>query len=314
MALEGTVLCSTGLQISQRGVETAAPGESLRVVDVAAVVPPEAPPTMVRRQDRSVWRRHWVEPHRLVIDFVDLALVEVDERAGTVTFDRHLSGDAEQHLLLDHVLPLVLARRGELVLHGGVISVGGRGAVLIGASGAGKSTLTAFAWQHGWTVGGDDGAVIFMGSPPTVEPTYATVRLSEDAAHLLAIDRTTTSTIAGKVRLAGTGCRAFRQAPVELCLLVRVQPVGSGAPARITPLDAVAAHAELFGSTFHAALSDDVVLTRTVERLASVVETASVAHLEVPRGVEGLAAAEQLLRSFLAGPAEEQPMGEKENR
>ena len=45
-----------------------------------------------------------------------------------------------------------------MVLHGAVVSRDGAGAVLIGATGAGKSTLTAYAWQAGWTVGGDDGA------------------------------------------------------------------------------------------------------------------------------------------------------------
>lgn len=296
MALEGVVVSAGGLRVAQRG-STPHESSGLRVGAVAAVEAPQIPPTETRRSDGVVWRRHWLVPGRLVIDFVGVVLVEVGEGSGTVVFDRHLDAEMEQHLLFDHVLPLVLAWRGEVVVHGGVISLDGRGAVLIGPSGSGKSTLTAFAWQRGWTVGGDDGAVLSASNPPTVEPTYATVRLTPGTAGLLGLGTHASSPVVGKVRLDDDGWRRFHQGPVELRLIAGLAPAPAGDEARFERLDGIDAHALLFGSTFHAELRGHRLLPGIIERLATVVEATTVGRLVVPRGIDGLAAAEQLLRT-----------------
>jgi hypothetical protein len=294
------------MRVAQREAELPFPQTpGLHVGQVAPVSFPATSPLTAQRSDGVVWRRHWSERDRLVIEFVDLAVVEVDDASGTVTFDRHLPAEMEQHLLFDHVLPLVLARRGALVLHGGVISRAGKGAVLVGATGAGKSTLTAFAWQQDWTVGGDDGAVLHATNPPTVEPTYATVRLTPAGADLLGIDPRMSAAVIGKMRISGEGPRAFSQECVELRVIAIIEPAGAGEEARFEPLDGIDAHARLFGSTFHADLSQDRLLPKVLDRLAAIVETATVGRLTVPRGRAGLAAAERLLRAVLETPADE---------
>ena len=303
MTLEDVVLCSGGLRVAQRGAELVSEGPALRVGDIAPVRLPETAPVEARRADDVVWRRHWLEPERLAIEFVGLTVVEVDEASGTVVFDRHLPREMEQHLLLDHVLPLVLARRGRLVLHGAVVSRHGKAAVLMGASGAGKSTFTAFAWQQGWTVGGDDGAVLYATDPPAVEPTYATVRLTPASIELLGIVPEANSEVVGKLRIAGDDGRRFLQQRVELRLIAIIEPAATGQPARFQPLDGTEAHAMLFGSTFHAELAETGLLPAVIEHLASIVEVCTVGRLGVPRGVEGLAAAEGLLRDHLAQPS-----------
>lgn len=294
--LDRVVPCSGGLLVAPRGA-TVPVVPSLRVGSVRTVRPPRSQPVEVRRSDDQVWRRHWLDGDRLVIDFVDVALVEVD--GDTVTFDRSLAPEMEEHLLLDHVLPLVLARDGQLVVHGGVVSRGGRGAVLVGATGAGKSTLTAFAWQRGWTVGGDDGAVLFTTDPPTAEPTYATLRLTPASTDLLGIDPAACSGVVGKMRVHGQGRQAFHQGPVELRAIAIIEPVSAG-EARFEPLAGAEAHARLFGSTFHAELSRNDRLPATLEGLAAIVEATTVGLLLVPRGLDGLASAELLLRGLVA--------------
>lgn len=311
MTLDEVVLCSGGLRVAQRGAELPVQGPALRVGGIAPVRLPETAPVEARRADDVVWRRHWLEPERLAIEFVGLAAVEVDEASGSVIFDRHLSQEMEQHLLLDHILPLVLARRGRLVLHGAVVSRHGKAAVLMGASGAGKSTLTAFAWQQGWTVGGDDGAVLYPINPPMVEPTYATVRLTPASVDLLGIVPEANSAVVGKLRFAGDGARPFLQHRVELRLIAIIERAATGQPARFQPLDGGEAHATLFGSTFHAELSETGLLPAVIGHLASIVEVSTVGRLAVPRGVEGLAAAERLLRHYLVqshGPETSQPV------
>ncbi len=299
MSLEDVVLCSGGLRVAQRGAEVPSRTRVLRVGGTRAVSLPDSPPTEARRADNVVWRRHWLEDDRLAIEFVGVAAVEVDEASDTVVFDRHVPKEMEQHLLFDHVVPLVLARRGQLVVHGGVISRGGKASVLIGASGAGKSTLTAYAWQQGWLVGGDDGAVLYATNPPAVEPTYATVRLTPLSADLLGVVPEAGSEVVGKLRIAGDGDRAFRQERVELRLIAIIERAATGQPARFQRLDGSEAHARLFGSTFHAELSASGLLPAVIERLASIVETSTVGRLTVPRGIEGLGAAERLLRANL---------------
>jgi hypothetical protein len=297
--LEDVVLCSGGLRVVQRGAGSPFPGPALALGGIAPVRLPETAPVEARRADDVVWRRHWLEGDRLVIEFVRLAAVEVDEASGTVIFDRRLPAEMEQHLLFDHVLPLVLARRGRLVIHGGVVSRHGRAAVLVGASGAGKSTLTAFAWQRGWTVGGDDGAVLYATDPPVVEPTYATVRLTPATADLLGMVPEARSEVVGKLRIAGDADRPFRQQRVGLWLIAIIEPAATGQPARFQRLGGSEAHARLFGSTFHAELSGTGLLPTVINRLASIVEASTVGRLTVPRGLEGLAAAERLLRANL---------------
>ena len=294
--LDGVVLCSGGLYIAQRGYELPRGGPGLRVRDVAAVSLPDSAAVEARTTDGAVWRRHWLEHDRLVIDFIGIASVDVSEDTGDIVFDRLLMEDMEQHLLFDHILPLVLARRGRLVLHGALVSRNGDGAVLAGVGGVGKSTLTAFAWSRGWTVGGDDGAVVTVGTPPTAEPTYPTIRLAPASAHLLGLETEGTSPVAGKLRLAAEDRRPFLRDGVTLRLIAILEPAAAAEDAHFEPLDGVSAHARLFGSTFHAELAGGRLLPAIIEQLARLVETTTVGRLRVPRGIDGLEAAERVLR------------------
>lgn len=297
--LEGPIGCAGGLVVVAPGTDRAATDDvDLFVASAGPVVPPDGEPMPALRADGVVWRRHWIDGDRLVIDFVDLALVEVDRTRRTVTFDRALAPDLVEHLLFDHVLALVLAQAGHLVLHGGIISSSGRGVALVGSSGAGKSTLTAGAWLHGWDVGSDDG-VVLSAHPATAEPIYATLRLTRDGADLLGIDPSTTTPVAGKLRLDGGPC-PFTPAPVALAAVAVVEP--SSAPeARFERLRGIDAHAELLGSTFHADYSQDRRLPAVVAALGDVVEQTAVGRLWVPRGRAGIDSAVALLHSLLDG-------------
>lgn len=249
-----------------------------------------------------MWRHHWIEDGRLVVDVLDVARIDVAPD-GRITVDRELDAELEEHLVFDHVLPLVLAGDGHLVLHGGVVSLDGRGVALVGSSGAGKSTLVGHAWRHGWTVGNDDGVVLSSGSGgvPEAEPTYATLRLTPSGAELVGIDPARTSPIVGKLRVDdGVGGR-FRQEPVELAVVAIVEPVAAGTEASFERLTGMDAHAELFGSTFHADFSRHERLPQVLSTLADVVEGAVVGRVHVPRGREGLVGAEAVLRRLVTG-------------
>lgn len=295
-SLSGVVTAAGGLRVAQRGADGPA---DLRVVDVRPVDLPSGRPAEAWFPNGDLWRRMWMLPDRLVIEFVGRVAVEVWDRDGAIVFDRELAPDVEEHLLLDQVLPVILARRGDIVLHAGVLTQGDRAVMLIGQSGAGKSTLTAFAGQQGWTIGGDDCAVVRPVVPVMVEPTYPTVRLTRDAARLLGMAPDVGSGVAGKRRLSEDGQR-FRQEPAALALVARIEPVPAGVPASFTTLRGAEAHTSLLTSTIHADVTGGAVFQDVLGGLVQVVETVRVGRLAVPRGTAGLADAERVLRESLA--------------
>lgn len=65
-----------------------------------------------------------------------------------------------RHLLLNQVLPLVLSRRGRLVLHASAVSWNGQVTAFIGRSGSGKSTMAAACAAAGAQVVTDDCLVV----------------------------------------------------------------------------------------------------------------------------------------------------------
>jgi hypothetical protein len=81
-----------------------------------------------------------------------------------------------RHLHLNHVLPLVLSRTGNLVFHGSAIEAGEWAIAFMGESGRGKSTLAASFAVNGHRVLADDGIVIqererafeVLPSPPSI--------------------------------------------------------------------------------------------------------------------------------------------------
>ncbi|MGY1769908.1 hypothetical protein [Blastococcus sp. SYSU D00813] len=286
-----------GIRVALRGVHHPSDDLSLRVVGTASIAIPESRPHVGLTPDGQPWRRVWALPDRLVLEYLDVVTVQVEDD-GTVFFDEDLPADVEEHLVYDHVLPLFLARRGAVVLHGAVLGSGGAAIVLSGPTGAGKSTLSAYVAQLGWTVGGDDGAVLSFAADVTVEPTYPTVRLTPDAVQLLDLPVDVGRDVAGKRRTEPGSIATTAWTPTRLAAVVHIQPTDGGAG--FTRLQGAEAHASLFAVTFHADLGPGGLLRNVVDRLAVLAETVTVGRLAVPRGARGLAAAERILATVIA--------------
>ncbi len=115
-----------------------------------------------------------------VLRYPGLACFAVSDDGGQVEFEPApgCSSDALRHLLLDQVLPRVLAHRGRLVLHAGAVEVAGRAVALIGETGRGKSTLVASLHTAGHPALTDDGLVVSDGGGELrALPLYAGLRL-----------------------------------------------------------------------------------------------------------------------------------------
>ncbi|MFZ5475948.1 MAG: hypothetical protein ACOZNI_04160 [Myxococcota bacterium] len=162
----------TALPLPARGSE--APADY--VVDVVAPAPlaGEGWPEVTRRGDV------------VSLQFAALARFHVGPARITCEPAPGVPEETLAHLLLDHVLPRVLAARGLLVLHASAVATAAGAVGFCGETGAGKSTLAASFALAGSPLVADDALVI---APDlTVHSTYPAVRLWPDQAVAVAGD------------------------------------------------------------------------------------------------------------------------------
>ena len=115
------------------------------------------------------------------------AVVRADTAARRFEFDPGTAPpEAVAHVVDNFVVPRLIAHDGALVLHAGLVDTP-RGAIACCAtSGLGKSTLAAGLGREGWTLMGDDAAILSdPDTRPRVRPTYRRLSLWEDSARAL---------------------------------------------------------------------------------------------------------------------------------
>jgi hypothetical protein len=128
---------------------------------------------------------HSESKDRFAMDFPGFARAEICWSGRNIQMrpitDRVLS-DTLQHLLLDQVLPRVIAHEHQLVLHASAVQRDGGTIIFLGESGRGKSTLSASLQGQGWTLLGDDALIISGGGEAFFgEATYKSLRLLPDS-------------------------------------------------------------------------------------------------------------------------------------
>jgi len=115
--------------------------------------------------------------------------VRIDSQGALIGYTRDCkrTGESEfRHLLLDHVLPRVVAAIQGPVLHGALLEIGGAGVAIIGASGVGKSTLAAALKVRGARLLSDDAMQLAKTSTSIrAIGTYPSLRLWPDSLRKL---------------------------------------------------------------------------------------------------------------------------------
>lgn len=174
----------------------------------------------------------------------------------TVTPEPDAPLETVQHLLLDQVLPYVLALRGEVVLHASGSVIDGTGVAFLGPSGMGKSTLATALGQRGHPVLTDDCAVVhWEGDQVLIEPSYPGLRLwPASVENLLADDDTELTPMAHystKVRAVPESVTFAEDAvPFAGALVITNSPDDDPGLVAITPLSPGAAAFEVVESAF----------------------------------------------------------------
>jgi hypothetical protein len=138
----------------------------------------------------STWVRFGRVPHGFLIEFPDLARFSLAADGSAVDVEPlgETPAYTVRHLLLNQVLPVVLGRRGRLVLHASAIAIDDAVIAFVGRSGVGKSTLAAACCGAGARLVTDDALVLVEGGDTqiwTAVPSYASLRLSADISELL---------------------------------------------------------------------------------------------------------------------------------
>lgn len=194
-----------------------------------------------------------------------------------------------RHLLIDLLLPSILASRGHLVLHASAAAVRNRALAFIGAAGAGKSTLAAALARRGAPTISDDALVLeFRGPQAFAIPTYPGLRLWPGSRVLLdmqeGIRRVRVSHNNRKERWFGPSVPFAGQAlPLDA-----VYVLGRGRRLDVRPIAPVEAVIALVRYSMMLDPTDRVAVGRGFELAARLAEQVPVRRLVVPRRPKSL--------------------------
>jgi len=186
-------MCSLEVQSEIALVELDAGDEKLAagcVVVVGAEAPADIVEWLLVHEHRDGFLAKEDPSQRLVVHLDGAAIIVVSADNDTIVVHPEIDDDdVISHLVVDHVLPRVLARRGYTVLHATCVAYDDRAVAFVGASGAGKSTMAMSALQSGARLLADDCLVLDdRGTEFDVLASYAGSRLWSDSASALAVD------------------------------------------------------------------------------------------------------------------------------
>lgn len=217
------------------------------------------------------------------------------------------SPEVLRHLLLDQVLPRVIAHHGRLVLHAGVFEINGAAIALAGESGHGKSTLVASLSEAGHPALSDD-ALIVTPEPGgcTCLPLYPTLRLWPDSVAGLALDTNgdqPTGGIPSKRRLPVP--KGMAAAPINLpALFILEEEPGVRSVPRVTAtlLSRREACIALLRASFQLDIGNPDTAARTLEQAALVAQRLPIFGLSYPREYSLLPEVHEVILEQLRDP------------
>jgi len=202
-------------------------------------------------------------------------------------FETHIAVPIE-HLLLDQVVPLALARQGHLLLHGSAVHVAGVGAIaVLGRSRRGKSTLASALARHAQIIADD---CVRIDSTPggfLAVPSYPALRLWGDSRAKLRFTP-------GEVSFSASGSH-----------LRAIFVLGARAPrgpaATFGEIPAARAFIQLARHQFQLDVTDRAGLARSFQMLTALVAEVPVYRLRVRDSLDAVGdAAARIVQHLLA--------------
>lgn len=249
----------------------------------------------------SDWIHHWYTPagditislgrtgHGFLLRFPALADFIIDGDGREIGAWPFSGTDKEtlRHLLLDQVLPRVLAHKGSLVLHASAVSVAGRAAAFLGETGYGKSTLAASLYLSGYSLLTDDALLIkFADDCIRGQSCYRNIRLGPQAISTLykrlpACKPMASYSEKNRIKLSGN----FDTAPVELAILfalTKLDGKGEAGPINVSPLSQREACMKLVRNAFQLDVSNHKLAKKIFAAASAVAERMPVFAISYP--------------------------------
>ena len=209
-----------------------------------------------------------------------------------------------RHLLLDQVLPRVLADSGHLAIHASAVAHRSGAVLFLGTSGSGKSTLTAHLAKRGFTFLGDDCFVLAVDDEVVyAHATYPSLRLLPQSIREIYADADTllqTAPIAPnnpKLRMLDR-LPAKPDEPRPVRALVVLKPASPDRPGlrRLSDRDAVVT---LLENSFRLDVTGADSLARTLDQTSECVANVEVFELEFAHDFTKLAQVEEAIQGLL---------------
>jgi hypothetical protein len=250
---------------------------------------------------------HWVAG-RLAVEFPGRATFELSRKGVSLVADNTGDPDLVAHLLLDHVMPRVIALRGDLMLHaGGAVGPSGRAHLVLGKTGAGKSTIVAGLVSTGWALLDDDGIrIVETNDRPMAMPGTQGIRLHPAAATVVLPDVPLGPPMAKghpKRRFpAENGGFSIARAPAHVAGVYLLQRANVLEP-RVEVLGLADAVSAIVEHAFHMADEPAAIVRQAFERATEFAAATRVSRLLHSPGLDRLDETIQLLARLDEAPA-----------
>lgn len=193
-----------------------------------------------------------------------------------------------EHLLVDQILPRVLAQLGGTLVHASTACIGGRHVLFLGPSGWGKSTLAGLLHRAGHAVLSDD-CVQLVATPDQrfqAVPTYPSLRLNADSLEAVFPGQVDTAPVASysnkrRIPIASPG-HADGPALVDALYLLG-DPTQVGEGVRIEPAAPATACLALIRHSFRLDLGDRQASAMQLRQCGAIAEAVPAFTLDYPR-------------------------------
>jgi hypothetical protein len=300
-------------ELSETCIRTADPDRTItvRFGDVGAGVP--QPSEWFMRQnlpDGEPWTARARTPDGYFLSFHNLADFVVDREGRHITcVARHAASDLIMRtLLLDHVIPPVIALRGRYVLHAAAVRTGAGVCVFAGDSGAGKSTTAAQLAAVGGDFLTDDCLVIEEQSGAVMAwASHPSLKLRADAIQFLkpGCNSRPVAEYTSKRRVAASSLgAAFALEPLPVARIYFLTRGDDDVSATTEPhIERLPPHAAFMKLIKHSIRLDSVdraMLEREFQFTHSVVNSVPAALLSLPNDLSSLRLVHDAIAADLA--------------
>ena len=193
-----------------------------------------------------------------------------------------------EHLLVDQILPRVLAQLGATLIHASTVHIGQRHVLFLGPSGWGKSTLAGLLHQAGHCVLSDD-CVQIVAEPDgrfRAIPTYPSLRLNSDSLEAVFPEQIDTAPVASYSNKRRIPMPALHDAS-ERAMIDAIYLLGDPAQAKdalhVSPVSPATLCLSLIKHSFRLDLADRTASSLQLQQCSAIARSVPSFQLDYPR-------------------------------